>query len=144
MIINPLTGQGVSDTKSTKKTKASQGTSFFDLLTDQLQPAAETEATSATAAVPTEGQVATELRLTGLSMSENTIDLLESFSQALGNLHLSTSDLLPLIEALEGDTTTLLDIKEQLPKHDPLSQLIDRVATVSAIEAEKFRRGDYN
>lgn len=144
MIINPLTGQGVSDTKSTKKTKASQGTSFFDLLTDQLQPAAETEATSTTAAVPTEGQVATELRLTGLSMSENTIDLLESFSQALGNFHLSTSDLLPLIEALEGDTTTLLDIKEQLPKHDPLSQLIDRVATISAIEAEKFRRGDYN
>jgi len=144
MIINPLTGQGVSDTKSTKKTKASQGASFFDLLTDQLQPAAETEATSATAAVPTEGQVATELRLTGLSMSENTIDLLESFSQALGDLHLSANDLLPLIEALEGDTTTLLDIKEQLPKHDPLSQLIDRVATISAIEAEKFRRGDYN
>lgn len=144
MIINPLTGQRVSDPKSANKTKSSQGTSFFDLLADQLQPTSETEAAAATAAVPTEGRVSTELRLAGLSMSENTIDLLESFSQALGNLHLSANDLLPLIEALEGDTTTLLDIKEQLPKHDPLSQLIDRVATISAVEAEKFRRGDYN
>ncbi len=144
MIINPLTGQRVSDTKSTNKTKSSHGTSFFDLLTDQLQPSAETEAITSTEALTTENLVPTELRLSGLSVSESAIDLLDSFSQALGNLHLSTSDLLPLIEALEGDTTTLLDIKDQLPKHDPLSQLIDRVATISAIEAEKFRRGDYN
>lgn len=144
MIINPLTGQRVSDQKSISKTKSSQSTSFFDLLADQLQPPEETQTINKTEATTTESQIPTELRLAGLSMSENTIDLLESFSQALGDLHLTANDLLPLVEALEGDTTTLLDIKDQLPKHDPLAQLIDRVATISAIEAEKFRRGDYN
>lgn len=144
MIINPLTGQRVSEQKSTNKAKSASPTSFFDLLTDQLQGPEEAQAPQQTEAPTTEKQVPAELRLAGLSMSENTIDLLESFSQALGELRLSASDLLPLVEALEGDTTTLLDIKEQLPQHDPLAQLIDRVATVSTIEAEKFRRGDYN
>lgn len=144
MIINPLTGQRISDPKSTDKKKSVSSTSFFNLLADQLQAPKETQAPNQTEALTTESQIPTELRLAGLSMSENTIDLLESFSHALGELHLSASDLLPLIEALEGDTTTLLDIKEQLPQHDPLAQLIDRVATVSTIEAEKFRRGDYN
>lgn len=144
MIINPLTGQRIADQKSTSKTRPSQATSFFDLLADQLQPPEETQTINQTTAPATGSQIPAELRLAGLSISENTIDLLESFSQALGDLHLTASDLLPLIEALEGDTTTLLDIKEQLPQHDPLAQLIDRVATISAIEAEKFRRGDYN
>lgn len=144
MIINPLTGQRVSDTtKSTSKGKTSAVNSFFDILSGQLQPSAEAPALEATTAPSTETQIPTELRLAGLSMSENTIELLDSFSQALGDLRLSADDLLPLIEALEGDTTTLLDIKEQLPAHDPLAQLIDRVTTISAIEAEKFRRGDY-
>ncbi|MDD5758724.1 MAG: hypothetical protein PHI06_06540 [Desulfobulbaceae bacterium] len=144
MIINPLTGQRVTDSKSSNKAKAVSSTSFFDLLTDQLQGPEETQVLNQAEALTTENPVPAELRLAGLSMSENTIDLLESFSQALGELRLSASDLLPLVEALEDDTTTLLDIKEQLPQHDPLAQLIDRVATVSTIEAEKFRRGDYN
>ena len=143
MNINPLTGQRVSDKKSTSKAKSSQGTSFFDLLADQLQPPEETPAVQSAEATTPTGQIPAELRLAGLAVSENTIDLLESFSEALGNLNLSVTDLLPLIEALEGETTTLLDIKEQLPAHDPLAQLIDRVTTVGLIEATKFRRGDY-
>ena len=143
MIINPLTGQRVSDKKSTSKAKSSQGTSFFDLLADQLHSPEETHAVESTTALTTAGQIPTELRLTGLTVSENTIDLLESFSEALGNLNLPATDLLPLIEALEGEATTLLDIKEQLPAHDPLAQLIDRVTTIGLIEAAKFRRGDY-
>ena len=144
MIINPLTGQRVSEQKSINKTRSSHSTSFFDLLADQLQAPEETQALNQTEAPTTASQIPAELRLAGLSVSENTIELLESFSQALSDLHLPASDLLPLIEAIEGDTTTLLDIKEQLPQHDPLALLIDRVATISAIEAEKFRRGDYN
>lgn len=145
MIINPLTGQRISDKRSVDKNKSTQGTSFFDLFTDQLQPSVESQPTTAAQELQaSEMQIPAELRLTGLSVSENTIDLLESFSEALENLQLTTQDLLPLIEALEGGTTTLLDIKDQLPAHDPLAQLIDRVATISVIESEKFRRGDYH
>jgi hypothetical protein len=145
MIINPLTGQRIADKRSVDKSKSTPSTAFFDLFADQLQPAVEAQSTVATQeARATEIQVPAELRLTGLSVSENTIDLLASFSEALDNLRLTSEDLLPLIEALEGGTTTLLDIKDQLPAHDPLAQLIDRVATISVIEAEKFRRGDYH
>ncbi len=144
MIINPLTGQRVSDQKSINKSKASQITSFFDLLADQLQAPEQALSISQAETIEPESRIPAELRLAGLSMSENTIDLLESFSQALGDLHLTANDLLPLVEALEDDTTTLLDIKEQLPQHDPLAQLIDRVTTITTIEAEKYRRGDYN
>lgn len=145
MIINPLTGQRIPDKKAVDKTKSTSSSAFFDLLTDQLLPP-ETPAAiaSANAMEQTGERIPVELRLAGLSMSENAIDLLESYSKALNNLNLTTQDLLPLIEALEGDTTTLLDIKEQLPKNDPLAQLIDRVTTISVIEAEKFRRGDYH
>jgi hypothetical protein len=144
MIINPLTGQRISEKKSVKKAKETHSSSvFFDLLSDQLQPLDEAQSVASTEPLTNEPQIPAELRLAGLSMSENTIDLLESFSQALGDLHLTTNDLLPLIEALEGDTTTLLDIKDQLPQNDPLSQLIDRVTAISVIEAGKFRRGDY-
>jgi len=145
MNINPLTGQRISEKRPVDKSKsAAPTTSFFDLLTDRLEPGEEAQALAASEPTTTGPQVPAELRLTGLSVSENTIELLESFSQALGDLHLTAGDLQPLIEALEGGTTTLLDIKEQLPQGDPLAQLIDRVATISVIEAEKYRRGDYH
>lgn len=145
MIINPLTGQRIPEKKSADKTKTTPSSAFFDLLADQLMPPEPTATTSSTkATAEVDSQIPVELRVAGLSISENTIDLLESFSKALGNLRLSTEDLRPLIEALEGDTTSLLDIKEQLPPNDPLAQLIDRVTTISVVEAEKFRRGDYS
>lgn len=143
MMINPLTGQRISEQKTVNKTKSVSATSFFDLLTDQLEPLTPPTTTEQTEAIANECLIPADLRLAGISTSENTIDLLESLGQALGNLQLTASDLLPLVEALEGDTTALLDIKEQLPQHDPLAQLIDRVTTISVIEAEKFRRGDY-
>jgi len=145
MIINPLTGQRIADKKNVDKTKSAAPNAFFDLLADQLLPPEAPACTTSTIAMEgTEERIPVELRLAGLSMSENTIDLLESFSEALANLHLTAQDLLPLIEALEGDTTTLLDIKDQLPPNDPLAMLIDRVTTVTVVEAQKFRRGDYN
>lgn len=143
MYINPLTGKPISEKKTVGKVKASTSSNFFELLANQLLPSDESQQVQATEAPTLERQIPAELRLAGLSMSENAIDLLESFSEALGNLQLDSKDLLPLIEALEGDTTTLLDIREQLPNQDPLAQLIDRVTTISALEAEKFRRGDY-
>ena len=70
--------------------------------------------------------------------------MLESFARGLADLDLDADALQPLVEALEDGTTTLLDIREQLPADDPLAVLIDRVTTVSYIETEKYRRGDYS
>ena len=150
MNINDIAKAGRIEKKSAKKTKKSVAPGFFELLEGQLAPAGETgeaaaaAATGQTAPAKEASSIPARLRIEGLSLSENTINMLESFARALENLDLDEDDLRPLVEALETDTTTLIDIREQLPEDDPLARLIDRVAAVSYIEAEKFRRGDYS
>jgi hypothetical protein len=61
----------------------------------------------------------------------------------LNNLEFSARDLEPFVEALENETQSILELKKQLPGQDSLSHLLERVATVSYIEAAKYRRGDY-
>lgn len=143
MKINDLKNQRVTGKGKTKKSKADKTNAFFDLLAGQLEPLEETTKASQTAALTETHDTPTGTRLNGVRLSESSINLLEDFSRALGNLDFKSEDLAPLVEALEGDTMVLLDIKEQLPPDDPLARLIDRVATISYIEAEKFRRGDY-
>ncbi len=130
--------------KIAKKSKTEQSGSFFSLLEGQLNPLEESSPTASSSEIVADTQIPSQLRLAGVSLSENAINLLESYSKALDNLDLKADDLAPLIEAIEGDTTALLDIKEQIPETDPLAQLIDRVTTITYLEAEKFRRGDYH
>jgi hypothetical protein len=143
MKIQGIKGQRTEDKGAAKKTKSSEKTNFFSLLERQLLPAEPTTAVQATDSIEN-STVPAQLRLDGVFISENTIDLLESFEKCLGNIDLSPEDLMPIIDALEVGTTSLLDIKEQLSADDPLAQLIDQVATISIIETEKFRRGDYS
>ncbi len=116
---------------------------FFDLLADQLAPSAGSSPVPESRAVLEAAALPPSIRLNGVRLSESSIELLAHFGRALGNLDLKAEDLAPLVQALEGDTTALLDIKEQLPPDDPLARLIDRVTTISYIPTEKFRRGDY-
>ena len=71
------------------------------------------------------------------------MDTLESFGSALNNLEFSAKDIEPFVDALENETQSILELKKQLPEQDPLSLLLERVATVSYIETAKYRRGDY-
>lgn len=144
MKIHDIKANRPSESKSGKKTKTSGATSFFDLLSDQIAPSQETIPAPRPEQITETADVPTQLRFQGISLSEETINLLETYSKALANLNLDINDLVPIIEAMEGDTTALLDIKEQLDPSDPLAQLIDHVTTISYIEAEKYRRGDYS
>lgn len=45
---------------------------------------------------------------------------------------------------MEEGAVGLMSVKDQLPADDLLGQLLDRVATVSYLEAAKYRRGDYS
>nr|MBF0221521.1 hypothetical protein [Desulfobulbaceae bacterium] len=143
MKIDGIKNQRIADKSSVKKSKAAGEINFFSLLEGQLHPP-EPTATVQSTSFTDEPAVPAQLRLDGVFISENTIDLLESFENSLENLTLTETDLTPIIDALEHGTTSLLDIKEQLPKDDPLALLIDQVATISIIETEKFRRGDYS
>jgi hypothetical protein len=143
MKIQGIKGQRTEDKGTVKKARSSEKSTFFSLLEGQLHPTAPTTSVQP-ADFSDNSTVPAQLRLDGVFISENTIDLLESFENCLGNTDISLEDLTPIIDALELGTTSLLDIKEQLSADDPLAQLIDQVATISIVETEKFRRGDYS
>ncbi|HIJ79251.1 MAG: hypothetical protein OEY01_09565 [Desulfobulbaceae bacterium] len=133
-------GLGKTDTKANK----AGATKFDDLLRNEMQSLTQSEKTEPTAQVsPVPNQTPAGLRTEGLTMSESTIDTLDSFSAALADPRFSARDLEPYAAALEDDTAALIEMKKQLPIDDPLAALLDRVATISYLEAAKFRRGDY-
>lgn len=118
------------------------GVDFKQLLEAQLQSVASAvPATNVASAAAL--QVPPALRLESLALAETTMTSLASFGEALGDLSLSGESLLPFVESLEEETSSLLSLKEQLPADDPLARLLDRVASVSYVETAKFRRGDY-
>jgi len=144
MKIDGVTNKPVTS-KTTKKKKAATAgdLSFFGLLESQLEPPVETAPAEKTKATSESSQASASTRFEGLTLGEQAIDILDSLAEGLGNLELAAEDLGPLVEALEEDMTTILNIKEQLPADDPLAILLDRVAAVAFMETEKFRRGDY-
>ncbi|HIJ90283.1 MAG: hypothetical protein OEV89_05890 [Desulfobulbaceae bacterium] len=135
---------GQQDASTIGKSSASTtGTSFQDILAHELA-AAKTPATTATTATVATAQIPAPLRLDGLTLTEDTINTLEKFSAALGNPSFSAQDLEPFASALEDETAALVNLKNQLPENNPLSALLERVATASYVEAAKLRRGDYH
>lgn len=133
---------GQQDVSPLGKSLASAGgSSFQDILAKEMA-AAQSPATPAMAAAA--APIPAELRLGGLGLAEDTISTLEKFGAALGNPSFSAQDLEPFAAALEDETAALVSLKNQLPEGNPLSSLLERVATASYVEAAKLRRGDYH
>ena len=135
---------GQQDVSTIGKGSASAtGASFQEILAQELA-AAKSTATPALAAASDAAPIPAALKLDGLTLTEDTINTLEKFSTALGNPAFSAQDLEPFAAALEDETAALVSLKNQLPANNPLSSLLERVATASYVEAAKLRRGDYH
>lgn len=144
MKINDLKTRKLTARKTAKSSKGLPTSEVgFQALLNGLKSPEEIAASPAVEAPAPASATSPAVRLRGLSLSESSIDLLDSLSRGLADLTLKSDDLTPLVDSLEMDSTALLDIKEQLSKDDPLARLIDRVTAVTYIEVEKFRRGDY-
>ncbi|MBU0965716.1 MAG: hypothetical protein KKA54_04970 [Proteobacteria bacterium] len=143
MKITNLQGIQNSGQSDQKRSKPISGADFKDLLEAELLSVSSSADSGSATQISSAGQVSPGLRIESLSVAEATINTLESFGSALNNLRLPAEDLEPLVEALEEDTGSILGLKEKLPAEDPLAKLLDRVATVSYVEAAKYRRGDY-
>ena len=142
MKINELkNAQTANNTQKVTK-KGSDGSDFQKIL-ESKQTTSSAPITSAAAVEHLQKTIPVGLRLESMQLTEQTISTLEEFSSVLGNLHFSGKDMEPLVEALEDETRAILDLKNQLPSHDPLTDILDRVATVSYVETSKYRRGDY-
>ena len=137
-----LSGQQTGN-KATGK-KSTSETNFKDLLSNQIQPTDGSQPVAGSKAVAPSSTISAALRLEGLQLSEKTIDTLASFGAALENASLTAEELEPFVTALEEETDALLDLREELPQDDPLAKLLNRIATVTYLEAAKYRRGDYS
>jgi len=127
-----------------KNSASATGGSFQDILAQELAAAKSPATTAGMTATSAAAPIPATLRLDGLALTEDTINTLEKFGAALGNPAFSAQDLEPFAAALENDTAALISLKNQLPENNPLSALLERVATASYVEATKLRRGDYH
>jgi hypothetical protein len=135
---------GQQDISTTGKNSApATGASFQDILAQELATA-KSQATPAMAAASAPASIPAALKLDGISLTEETINTLEQFGAALANPAFTAQDIEPFAAALEDDTAALVSLKNQLPENNPLSALLERVATASYVEAAKLRRGDYH
>ncbi len=136
--------QGSQTVISEQKTSQPvSGADFKNLLEAQLQSVSSSPSVLSVSPAAV-SQAPAALRVEGLSVAEATMTRLESFGTALNDLSLSGESLEPFVEALEEETSAILQLKQQLPEEDPLNKLLDRVASVSYVEAAKYRRGDYH
>ena len=126
-----------------KGSASTTGVSFQDILAQELA-AAKSPTITGVAPISAVAPIPAALRLDGISLTEDTINTLEKFGTALANPAFSAQDLEPFAAALENDTAALVSLKNQLPANNPLSSLLERVATASYVEAAKLRRGDYH
>lgn len=137
--------QGIKRNGLLGKTAASPGgVDFHKLLEEQLQGVAPAAPMQEVAPLTPMANVSPALRVEGLSLSESAIEDLESFGEALKNKTHSAADLAPYVDAMEEKAVGMLSVREQLPPGDQLGALLDRVATVTYLEAAKYRRGDYS
>ncbi|MBI5584852.1 MAG: hypothetical protein HY892_13645 [Deltaproteobacteria bacterium] len=84
-----------------------------------------------------------QLQARGISATEKTIALLEQYQQALADPAQTLKEINPLVQSLAEKVTDLQGLAQTLAPADPLKKIIQEVGTLSAVEVEKFNRGEY-
>jgi hypothetical protein len=74
---------------------------------------------------------------------EETLGLLEQYAVSLGDPSNTLKDLGPLAEELSLTAGNLDSLSKKLPEDDPLKDLSSETAALAAVEALKFKRGDF-
>jgi hypothetical protein len=74
---------------------------------------------------------------------EETLGLLEEYAVSLGDPSNTLKDLAPLAEELSLSAGGLDSLTRKLPEDDPLRELGSDTAALAAVEALKFKRGDF-
>lgn len=73
---------------------------------------------------------------------EHVLEQLELYAESLSDPGKSLKDTEPLVNNLQAASERLDKIGEALPD-GPMKQITEQTAVLAAVEAEKFKRGDY-
>jgi len=81
-------------------------------------------------------------KINALSMSEQAIDLMDTYYRALTDPDLSLKSISSMVDDLDGMKTRLTDAGNFISEDDPLKEIMNDVAVALNGEVLKFRRGD--
>lgn len=152
-------GQGPRTGQTGKTGQAAGGESFQSMLDKAAQTGQATETASAqglqappaSQAVSASGQVAptapvdqvAALQTQGLLHAGRTLDLLDTYAQALAQEQKPLKEVSGLVKNLEGEVGQLNQVLGQMDPKDGLYGLLQQVAVTAMVETVKFNRGDY-
>ena len=77
-----------------------------------------------------------------LTMSEQVIDMLDTYSKALVDPANTLKSIAPMVDELDAMRSRLNDAASFLAEDDPLKGIIDEVSETMSGEILRFRRGD--
>jgi len=84
-----------------------------------------------------------QIRSQGVERAENTLTILEQYQKAMGDPNKTLKNVNGLVQSLSQAVNGLNRLSEKLPASDPLQKIINEIGIVSAVEIEKFNRGEY-
>lgn len=144
-------------TSVTQKKESGNSSEFLKILQEVSQSAGGAEKSSA--AIGIEGSVQgfemgtvngifeiqeiQPLQVQALSATESAMAVLEQYQQALADPSQTLKQIDPLVRSLSEKLTDLQGLAQRLSPADPLTGIVREVGTLSAVEIEKFNRGDY-
>lgn len=84
-----------------------------------------------------------QIRSQGVKKAENTLNILEQYQKAVGDPQMTLKKVNRFIQSLSQEVSGLNRLSEKLPTSDPLQKIMNEIGIVSAVEIEKFNRGEY-
>lgn len=83
------------------------------------------------------------IRSQGVQAAEKTLDLLEDYQKKIANSQIPLKKIDGLLQSLSKELQGVRELSEKVPPSDPLQKILSEIGIVSAVEIEKFNRGDY-
>lgn len=141
MKIDPnLITTGVTSTESTRQPT---NTGAFEDLLKSTEAAGETQSVSQTSAVQSVSMPLMDSQhMQGITLSEEAIDLLDTYAQGLSQSDQTLKSLSSMMEQLSTLKTQLDDSSQSLMQTDPLREIMQDVSSTIQSEMLRFSRGD--
>ncbi len=84
------------------------------------------------------------IQANALTVAEETISLMEHFSNNISGKNINRTVLNTLAETMENKVEDLKTLRDGLDFSDPLRENIDVIGSLTVVEAAKIRRGYYS
>ncbi len=139
MKIDPNMMIGAVTSKAPAAKTAGQAGVFEDLLRDVQKTGAKEG--SPVQAMP-QMNLPNPQKVGALTMSQQALDLLDTYSKALLDPGNTLKTLAPVVDELEAMSSKLIDAGSFLSDGDPLKGIMNDVSATLSGEVMRFRRGD--